>query len=110
MTKVSLRWSDEFLMYGIASSFWTSDDRLRKGQQPGADLQFGVLRRSQIDFAADLVVLPKEANHSPLLHKMFKLPHGQHRPGFEVCQRRRADLSYRQGLAKPDSPESLAPL
>jgi hypothetical protein len=52
-------------MSGIASSFWTSDDRLREGQQSGADLEFGVLRRSQIDFGADLVALQKEANPSP---------------------------------------------
>jgi len=65
MTKVSLRWSDEFLMSGISSSFWTSHDRLREGPQPDADLQFGVLRRSQIDFGAHLVALQKEANHSP---------------------------------------------
>ena len=60
-------------MYGISSSFWTADDRLREGQQPGADLQMGVLCRSQIDFEAHLVVLQKEANRSPLLHKMFRL-------------------------------------
>jgi hypothetical protein len=62
-------------MSGISSSFWTSDHRIRERQQPRANLQFGVLRRSQIDFEADLVV-PRKKPIIPLLHRMSDSLHG----------------------------------
>jgi hypothetical protein len=55
----------------------TTENRFREGQQPRAQLQFGVFSRCQIDFEADFVLFEEKTNHSALLCEMFALSHSQ---------------------------------
>src|SRR5580704_4747738 len=87
---------DEFLISGISSSFWTSDYCFRQCQQPGADFQFGVRRRIQVDFEPHLLVLQKKPDHPAFVRKVFGLSHAQHRCSSELCQRRGDELLLRR--------------